>query len=1059
MQARDYSLDNKIVFRIPSFPINTIEKKISNKKQLKDFFLNNFSKEALLLAAPDLTKKYEHWKDGYSFTEKEENRLIYSLLKYAVRMSVRCTPFGLFAGIVFGNWDKNTNGTIKNKHSFRFTRLKSNYLFLLINKLRSYEVVQNNLLYFSNNTIYKCNNEIRFLDKSEEGNAEKFHVSSVGDNPILQEILNVALQGSTKAQLVELLSKKGFEEEDVKEYIQTLISSNLLIDELEPNATGKDSFQKFLHIVKKLRQAIPEDQRGKEVDNLFHLCLELNKVLLQANDPLMSIGSINEKITDLNFPTLTNKRGQTIPFLQVDLIKKEQLTLKTSNAKKTRKVIDALNRLTPRNSNTKLNKLRKEIYARYEHEAIPLLELFDIDTGIGYAFYQGDETSMNSLVDDIPSHSVSTNQIPWNKIEDFLLEKLLFASINKEYEVTITQKEISKLPSNWEDVSDSIWILGSVIKSNETEDSLFIKGAVGSPARLLGRFGYTNTEIKNWLKNICDIEQKVVRSKEIIFADIAHISDEQYLTLLSRPNYRNYEIPYYTSSSICANQQIRLSDIMVSVVENRIVLSSKRLKKEIIPTLSNAHNYHYETTPLYKFLCDLQYQNKQKTLYFSWGQLSNKFKFLPRATYHDTIIHRATWQLNKEDNSSIIKNSSATNILIWRKKFAIPAEVFLVENEDQELFFNFENPISVSLFINYIKNKDQIKLSENLFDIEHSFIKDEKGTPYANEFISVFQKTNAPTVSNSIQPYTSLIHQESSKLRSHSIGSKWLYLKIYCGINFSDELLTEYIEPALRNIQAEKIIEKWFFIRYKDPKNHIRLRLKLVDVNKKQEVSNVLFRQLQVAIDNKLISNLSIESYRQEFERYGAETIDFAESIFHWDSNLILDFLKKVPVGDEQSYLLYGLHIMESTLNSFGYSLDQKEKTLKFLKDGYNLEFHVNSYTNKILKAKKKEYRFLIDSFAKNNLQFSVMPLLSAHEEVRSENYISVARSIKPLLNGSELNQFVTSIIHMSLNRLFKAKQRKHELLLYHWLHDIYKQRILNSKLSLNLSNNKRNKS
>jgi len=60
--------------------------------------------------------------------------------------------------------------------------------------------------------------------------------------------------------------------------------------------------------------------------------------------------------------------------------------------------------------------------------------------------------------------------------------------------------------------------------------------------------------------------------------------------------------------------------------------------------------------------------------------------------------------------------------------------------------------------------------------------------------------------------------------RSFIIGSEWLYYKIYTGPKTSDLVLTDIIKPVVANLIANDTIDSWFFIRYNDPKHHIRVR-------------------------------------------------------------------------------------------------------------------------------------------------------------------------------------------------------------------------------------------
>ena len=61
-------------------------------------------------------------------------------------------------------------------------------------------------------------------------------------------------------------------------------------------------------------------------------------------------------------------------------------------------------------------------------------------------------------------------------------------------------------------------------------------------------------------------------------------------------------------------------------------------------------------------------------------------------------------------------------------------------------------------------------------------------------------------------------------------GSEWLYFKVYTGIKTSDTILQEVIEPLVEQLQIQNLIDQWFFIRYNDPKPHLRIRLNLKNI-------------------------------------------------------------------------------------------------------------------------------------------------------------------------------------------------------------------------------------
>src|SRR5690606_40816635 len=92
-----YHAFEDFVFRAPMFPLKFVEdrskEEIFNLIQNRDPIIDH----ALYIASPNLHRKLDRWTAG-ELKEKSLNFDL-SLLKYVTRMSTRCTPVGLFAGI------------------------------------------------------------------------------------------------------------------------------------------------------------------------------------------------------------------------------------------------------------------------------------------------------------------------------------------------------------------------------------------------------------------------------------------------------------------------------------------------------------------------------------------------------------------------------------------------------------------------------------------------------------------------------------------------------------------------------------------------------------------------------------------------------------------------------------------------------------------------------------------------------------------------------------------------------------------------------------------------
>lgn len=116
--------------------------------------------------------------------------------------------------------------------------------------------------------------------------------------------------------------------------------------------------------------------------------------------------------------------------------------------------------------------------------------------------------------------------------------------------------------------------------------------------------------------------------------------------------------------------------------------------------------------------------------------------------------------------------------------------------------------------------------------------------------------------------------------RSFCLGSEWLYYKIYTGINTADFILTEKINPVIVYLLEKKIINKWFFIRYNDPEDHIRIRFNCESTEKIAEVINNLYPIFDELIASDVIWKLQTDTYQREIERYCEGTMVESESIF-----------------------------------------------------------------------------------------------------------------------------------------------------------------------------------
>ncbi len=263
--------------------------------------------------------------------------------------------------------------------------------------------------------------------------------------------------------------------------------------------------------------------------------------------------------------------------------------------------------------------------------------------------------------------------------------------------------------------------------------------------------------------------------------------------------------------------------------------------------------------------------------------------------------------------------------------------------------------------------------------------------------------------------------------RTFITGSEWLYYKIYCGPKTADRILREIIKPASEMLLNEKIIDSWFFIRYTDPKQHLRVRFHHSNNLQLNKTIHLLHSLLVPHINTGLIWKVITDTYNRELERYGASVIEKTEQIlFFYDSVMIVNILCLIE-GDEGEKLrwIFGLKAIDDMLDSFGYNDEKKLDFLQILRDNFSKEFGMDKDLKKQLSEKYRYEKKNIESIMNKEESNKYISFLN-HLNERRKNIIPFVDDLKKSESTLEvpINQLLMSYLHMMCNRLFKSKQR-----------------------------------
>jgi len=1032
MEKAPFEFIESVIVRSPVYPYQPGAKIDDVYTLINDpFFL-----ESIYIASPLLYDECVKLKQGQVKSSKEKEKIERSIYRYYIRMHTRSTPFGLFSTCGVTKWADTATSTGYQEKSFRrHTRLDIHFLHKMTSGFIQSPEIKPYLKYYPNNSAYFIGTEVRYIEYTYVNNLRKYKISAVTNNQYITRVLAISKNGLTISEIENEIVKGGISFTDAKDFVNSIIDSQLLVSEFEVSLTRHDDY--FLQIQKTLTDLYNHSQNEQIAVILKQLsdinqeinCLDKN----QANE-ITKYKSIIDRLRVLE-PALDESKTFHIDAYRVD--KTHQINKDVKD-----QLLDLMCFLKELNAgavnlNDKFENFKNKFFQRYEYSAVPLAEALDTDFGIGYPIDKA--TFSAPLVDDIPFDNDEFNTtINLSFIDKWLLNILRDPQHKTAPFIRLDEQ---KLPfpgnHNWKFSPLSLSAMFRLV--NDQENTILFEGFFSpSAASVLARFTHGNHEIRAVAQEIVDKEELL--ADHCLLAEIAHMPDNRISNVIMHPTLRKYEIPYLATAAVTNEHVIELNDLYLKFQNNEIILFSKRLNKRVIPCKTHMHNHFSNTLPIYHFLSDMQMQGTNKSLGFSWGSITPLFNYLPRICYKNIVLSPACWSLPAQIFKAITEDSNPEAILSTfsniKKMYNLPDLVLYAEG-DNELLVDLNDSHAVNIWLALIKNKSNILLKEFLW------INQSNGAEYINQYIaSLVYQGAKENIQPAFDPYISQPADDNLVQRSFPLGSEWLYFKFYCGASSGDLVLTETIMPMIQHFSTLNLLKKWFFIKYVDPDFHIRLRMQLVNQEDFAKVTQMINTTVMQSRNRLLIQKFQPDTYVREIERYGNNSMELCESMFCVDSLITLQLLH-IFKGDQNQVRksLCGLKLVDHMLNLFNLSLTEKTELISTYKKGYQAEFRTNKKTNEKINAKYNAYKDVI----METMGESINPLyknINILLEHKSQMMKPLVEEVLNLHEQEKLNNdlpfLISSLLHMMLNRLITQKERIHELLIYEFLFKYY---------------------
>lgn len=980
---------------------------------------------ALYISSPDFARVIQRIveKDTQNFSDAKLIDIWLSFVKYYSRMCTRTTPYGLMSSVGTISFDDYSILQAQFKESIH-PQLDNEIVRRIINLINKSDVITKTIKYFPNPSIYLHGNRLKYIEETNQNGKKTFSLSKVERNNVLNEILNFTINGKNKLEIEEHIITKfshAYESVDLRELLSDLISNQLLLNDVSSSATKHTPFELLLEHLK--NNHVGSDI-AKKVFEIYEDICTIKQFKLDSQISLLK--KIEYKLNDL---IQLDSSSSIFHFNFLRSFADSKINRKVIT--RVQHCVELVASINDFYKSDELERFKAEFIRRYEHQYVPLPEILDEEIGIGYPVGSIRNKNIDGTFDGINIFTKKFSEESGLKLNDFyvfLLNRIHNDNCRNTGVLNINSKDLEKFRKENTTLPPSFSVFCTLLASTPQDIDkdnyklLILNSAYTSASSPINRFSVSDVEIEKLCQNIFDEEKLFFKDK--IVAEVLHTSNSRLENICFRKVSRDFEIPIETLSNIHSSKQIKLKDILVSVVNNRVVLIRKKDRKEIIPKISNNHFFNDQNSlPAYRLLGEIQIQEQQNNLVWLWGPLA-KLEFLPRVVLDENIIYcPATWRISIEKmffEEAVDAKSELKAKLI---RLGLPRHIALRQNGDHLLVLDIEDVSCLAILIKEFKNNHALIIHEYLSAAENSFIKDLEGNHFVNELIIPFVQSNkGKDNGNDNVMYN---HLTTLEKRSFLPGEDFLYLKVYCSRDIAQTILTQDLARLFTKIG--RYSDSMFFIRYEDPDFHIRLRIRKKDNHLLiPKIKNTLKKYIK----HKLVHKMQIDTYQRELNRYSLIPYDKTESIFHADSIAILKTLQFLKKNDIESLTwIIAIKNIHSYLETFDFSPSEIYTFSESIKTAFFKEFNFkNKDFLKSMNIKLRGNIQLIDSvISETNPDFTTLYKILNQ---RRSHIVSALHDKEKEKLRHDYGQ-CSSYIHMSLNRLFASDQRLKEAMIY----------------------------
>lgn len=1001
--------------------------------QTRTLLLGLFSRpevqEALTIASPGLADELPSWlskagsQDPTIWRQKSFRQLESSLLKYAIRMTTRTTPFGAFSGVASAVVDDQFALEVGDiEHHRTVTQIDLHHLWSLIKVMESQPGVSSKVRLFANSNFLVYGERAYLRDTNRHGMGD-LQDASVRYTPAAREVLRCC--GAAGATLADVSATLGIRYPDVPEVqfgrlVDSLLEAGFLYTSVRPTLTAVDPLEAVL-AVESSTDAAREvaifltrfRQLTERLDRQPLGCRSLTLAALKKLPAPDTSSGANRRVdltTHLNKATF----GQQVAVAAAE-------------------AFEVLGRITPiGRSRPNLQRYMERFQEAYGHREVPVVELLDDGIGLGPPMDYWH-----------PAPTVTENILPQDTAERDRLLMQLALNHKHDEEVELDETILTALESDpqWrEHLPETGELFVQVVAKSQSDINAGRFDVVVGPSvatstagKAFGRFHRSLP--KAVFESFRQVHARPLEEQSLapqtLQAEVSFLPlQARMMNVATKALVQSYEIPMGVPPSVTSEFIIDLEDIVVGVNKEGFYLKS-RSRNAYLSVVSSHMLASPHAPNVVRFMEDVTRAQEHLFWAFQWG-IASELPYTPRIRVGQAILAPRTWQVRFDQlpliNSEIIDETTLGHVTQWRRQIGLCRHV-AIGQDDNLLHLDLEDALHARLLIEELrKSKGDgtnrlVRIQESYALGQNVWANTSHGASYLQEFVVPFSKISSKASKIPLTRISSLDIPREERVKG--LGSEWLYLKLYKAYHSDEEILTEDILPFIRELEPD-LLEEWFFIRYRDPRHHLRLRLKTTAETKTIVMGRALAWADQL-IQSGRVREVQTASYERELERYGGITgMIMSEKFFTLDSTFITQYVQYQKANHhtlDRQVVLGGLII--DMVRSF-WPLCDVVKFLDWMVEGQKSVFVAHRQATSTF---ARTYRPQLSKGIMSSLWLDgeseaiFRPLLDARTACGAELYETLKSE-----DSQTFLEIMSSLAHMTCNRLGLTRLQEFQL-------------------------------